>query len=77
VTRCCRHRDEKPPPNSPSNLRPAAGIKVRLPVQSGVIGVMWETFGWVLDNPAWSGSIFAGVFLSVVFALPTPRRSWN
>jgi len=38
-------------------------------------GMIWETFEWILDNPAWSGAIFAGVVLSVVFALPTPRHS--
>ena len=33
-------------------------------------GMFWEIFAWVVDNPGWSASIFAGVVLSVFFALP-------
>jgi len=40
-----------------------------------VTGVIWDTFGWILDNPTWSASIVAGVVFCVVFALPAPRGS--
>ena len=42
-------------------------------VTDSVASLIWETFVWVLDNPAWSASIIVGVVLSVVFALPEPR----
>ena len=44
-------------------------------VTDSVASLIWETFVWVLDNPAWSASIIVGVVLSVVFALPEPRDS--
>ncbi|WP_428661404.1 hypothetical protein [Reyranella sp.] len=37
--------------------------------------VIWDTFGWILDNPTWSASIVAGVVFCMVFALPAPRGS--
>ena len=49
-------------------------------VTNSVASVIWETFVWVLDNPAWSASIIVGVVLSVVLhfrarAMRAPSRA--
>jgi hypothetical protein len=36
--------------------------------------MIWETFGWALDNPIWS-ALIGTIVVVIVFALPLPTAT--